>query len=496
MPYFREKRKFNGFFHAQKPLSHAVLNGIDCLYVKKLEMLFGALRVPFDALAVMAALWLAYWLRTHNMDLVPGAQLLEPPISLPDIQSYARGFIIPGVLIFLASALSLKLYAFQVTKSAWREVGRTLLAAAVWLVLVMAWYFLLRKQLFYSRILLVHSTVFIALFVIVLRCALTLFYGQLLRRGYGVRWVVSMGKQGLPESVEGTLVHDPCYRYIGHMKTMADLTRQHDRLALDLVLQTDPNPENEETLSLIEYCRSEHISYAFIPPVLAEVPHQLHVERLGLLPMIRFQPTPLDGWGRVIKRVFDILIGGILLIITSPLALLIMLAIALESGFPIFYTSRRIGDFGRRTVPVWKLRSMVKDADVRKPELAAMNHRKDGPLFKMKDDPRITHVGRFIRRYSLDELPQFLNVVLGHMSLVGPRPHLPDEVKLYTPYQRRVFAVRPGISGLAQISGRSDLSFEEEVKLDLQYIEEWSIFLDLWIMWRTVLVILSRKGAD
>lgn len=459
-------------------------------------MLFGALRVPFDALSVALALWLAYWVRSRNMDLIPGAQLLEPAQTLPTIETYLGEFILPGALIFVACALVLKLYAFQVTKGAWREIGRVVLAAAVWLVAVMAWYFLIRKELFYSRILLLHSTVFIALFVIAARASLTVAYRILLRKGYGVRWVVSTGKIPLPEAVEDTLVRDPCYRYIGHKKTLSELLRQHERLPLDLVLQTDPDPEKEETLSLIEYCRSEHVAYAFIPPVLAEVPHQLRVERIGLLPMVRFQPTPLDGWGRVIKRAFDVAFGTLFFVVSLPLLALIALAIFLESGRPVVYVSRRIGDFGRRKVPVYKFRSMVKDADARKAEFLAMNHRADGPLFKMKDDPRVTRVGRVIRRFSLDELPQFLNVVLGHMSLVGPRPHLPDEVKLYTPYQKRVFAVRPGISGLAQVSGRSDLTFEEEVKLDLQYIEEWSIFLDLWIMWRTLIVILGRKGAD
>jgi exopolysaccharide biosynthesis polyprenyl glycosylphosphotransferase len=464
--------------------------------VKKLELLFGLLRIPFDALCVAVALWTSYWLRTHNMDLVPHMQLLDPAQSLPPIGTYVREFVWPAALIFVLCALALKLYAFQVTKSAWREVGRSLQAAAIWLVVVMAWYFLVRKQLFYSRILLLHSTFFIAIFVILSRSFLTVLYRMLLQYGYGVRWVVSVGAYPLPETVEDALVHDACYRYIGHKKTLKELERQHERLPMDLVLQTDPNPSSDDTVALIEYCRSEHIGYAFLPPVLADVPHMLRVDRLGLLPMMRLQPTPLDGWGRVIKRASDIIFGLIALIIAVPFMIVVSLAILIESGRPVLYVSRRVGDFGRRLVPVLKFRSMVKDADARKAELLAMNHRKDGPLFKMKSDPRVTRVGAVIRRLSLDEIPQLFNVVVGHMSLVGPRPHLPEEVKRYTPYQRRVLAVRPGVTGLAQVSGRSDLTFEEEVKLDLQYIEEWSIALDLWILWRTALVVMGRRGAD
>jgi lipopolysaccharide/colanic/teichoic acid biosynthesis glycosyltransferase len=155
-----------------------------------------------------------------------------------------------------------------------------------------------------------------------------------------------------------------------------------------------------------------------------------------------------------------------------------------------------VGDEGRRRIPVLKFRSMVRGADRKKAELLAQNRRTDGPLFKMKSDPRITRVGKFLRRFDLDELPQLFNVLVGHMSLVGPRPHLPEEVERYTPEQRRVFAVRPGITGLSQVSGRSDLTFQEEVRLDLQYIEEWSPLMDMWVLWRTIFVVVGRHEAD
>jgi len=156
--------------------------------------------------------------------------------------------------------------------------------------------------------------------------------------------------------------------------------------------------------------------------------------------------------------------------------------------------SHRVGEHRRTMIGLLKFRSMSRNADARKPELLSMNERKDGPLFKLRCDPRVTKVGRILRRFDLDELPQLLNVLLGHMSLVGPRPHLPDEVERYDPYQRRVFAVKPGITGLSQISGRSSLPFAEEVRLDLWYVEEWSLLLDIWILWRTVWVVLGGKG--
>jgi exopolysaccharide biosynthesis polyprenyl glycosylphosphotransferase len=464
--------------------------------MKKSEALFGALRIPLDALAVCAALLLSYRLREANVDLVPSIQLLDTAATLPSFPVYVHYFVWPSIAVYVLVSVFLGLYALQATRGAWNELGRILLATLLWLVAVMTWFFLIEKQLFFSRVLLIHSTLFIALFVGLLRACVILFQRSLLRSGIGIRYVVTVGRHAAPAAARATLARDARYAYLGHVADLAALETLAARRCPDLVLQTDPDPGSQETLALIDHCRSSHIGYAFLPPVFADVPHQLAVERLGLLPMIRFQPTPLDGWGRIFKRLVDMIVSCILLILLIPLFLLILLAIVLDTGFPIFYVSRRIAEQGTKTAPVFKFRSMVRDADKRKHELSERNHRNDGPLFKLKDDPRVTRVGRVLRRWSLDELPQLLNVCLGQMSLVGPRPHLPEEVKRYSSFQRRVFAVKPGITGLAQISGRSDLKFDEEVALDLKYIEEWGLLLDLWILWRTLVVVLSRRGAD
>lgn len=465
--------------------------------MKKSEAMFGVLRVPLDALAVFAALLLAYKLRALNITVIPGLEIADAAGTLPVMSWYMIHFIVPGVGTFLVLAGLLGLYTLESTWSAFLEVGRVLVATALWVALVIAWYFLVRKQLFFSRALLLYGTGFIALFVIILRAVLTLVQRAFLRRGIGKRVVVSLGRQGLAESALLTLKHDEHYAYLGHLPDLEALKRMfHQHRTIDLVLQTDPNPASDMTLSLINECRSRQVGYAFLPPVLADVPHQLMVERLGLLPMIRFQPTPLDGWGRVLKRIFDIAGSAFLLVVLSPLFITFSVLILLDSGWPIFYVSKRVGESSRRRISILKFRSMVKDADRRKADLLVLNHRHDGPLFKIHNDPRVTRIGKFLRRYSFDEFPQLFNVFAGTLSLVGPRPHLPDEVERYSLEQRRVFAVKPGMTGLAQISGRSDLSFDEEVRLDLQYIEEWSPLLDLWILWRTVFTVFSRKGAD
>lgn len=464
--------------------------------MKKSEAIFGIVRIPLDALAVTAALLLSYRLRLANIDLVPHVQLLSPAVSLPPLHYFIMYFVVPGLLLFLALAALAGLYALRATMSAWVEVGRVMLVTFLWAVMVIAWFFLVLKQLFFSRALLFQSIFFIIFFVTAMRSSLIVLQRAMLRKGQGRLLVLSLGAHPLAAHARETLVEDIHYSYLGHLPDLEALKRIIYQSPIDLVLQTDPDAGSESTLSLIDYCRSHQVGYGFLPPVLADMPHMLQVERLGLLPLVRFQPTPLDGWGRVGKRLFDLVMSGVLLVVLSPVLLLIALGVLIDSGWPIFYVSTRVAEQGRRRIGLLKFRSMIHNADAVKDQLTHHNHRSDGPLFKIRDDPRVTRFGRFLRRWTLDELPQLFNVFLGQMSLVGPRPHLPQEVERYSLKQRRVFAVKPGMTGLAQVSGRSNLSFDEEVRLDLQYIEEWSVRLDLWILWRTIFAVIERKGAD
>ncbi len=463
--------------------------------VKYSEILFGVLRVPLDALAALAALLLAYRLREANVDLLPGVQVITQPSNLPEFGYYVQSFVLPWVIAYVLVLAVLRLYHLRTTLGVWRELGRVVVASGLWLTLVIAWFFLVERQLFFSRALLLQATVLLTMFALAGRAAVVLLQRACLRRGVGVRTVVSFGGLDLPEVMRDALRGDVRFRYIGHLSDLEGLQRFEHERKIDLILHTDPRPSSEETAKLIDYCRSHHVGYSFLPPVFADAPHQLSMDRLGMVPLLKFEPTPLDGWGRVWKRLFDVIGGLLFLIVLSPLLLVSALLVLVTSGWPVFYISKRVGQHGIGTVPVLKFRTMVRDADARKKEFAELSHR-DGPLFKIQNDPRVTPIGRLLRRWSIDEFPQFFNVVAGQLSLVGPRPHLPDEVQKYREDQRRVFAVRPGVTGLAQVSGRSDLKFEEEVRYDMQYIEEWSLALDVWILWRTVFVVLWGKGAD
>lgn len=196
----------------------------------------------------------------------------------------------------------------------------------------------------------------------------------------------------------------------------------------------------------------------------------------------------------LLKRIFDVAASAAFLLVFSPLFLVIAALIKLEDRGPIFFPQKRVGRFGRE-FKMWKFRSMGVDAEARVKELLAQNQHTEGVTFKIKNDPRITKVGKWLRKFSLDELPQFFNVLIGDMSLVGPRPPVPREVALYTLADRRRLLVAPGITCFWQIGGRSEIDFSGQVELDVRYIESQSFWLDLKILLKTVPAVLTGKGA-
>jgi exopolysaccharide biosynthesis polyprenyl glycosylphosphotransferase len=222
---------------------------------------------------------------------------------------------------------------------------------------------------------------------------------------------------------------------------------------------------------------------------------RIHTRPVAGLPLIHVETPRYEGGKRFAKRTFDLLVSGLLIVLFSPVLATIALSVRFTSVGPVFFKQERVGHNGA-TFRMLKFRSMVVDAEARLDALAALNRdRGTEVLFKMKNDPRITRVGEFLRRYSLDELPQLFNVFGGSMSLVGPRPPLRREVDLYETHVHRRFLVKPGITGLWQVSGRSNLSWEDSVRLDLYYVENWSLTSDIVILWRTAKAVLASDGA-
>ncbi len=232
-----------------------------------------------------------------------------------------------------------------------------------------------------------------------------------------------------------------------------------------------------------------------VAPSLTDVAGpRIHIRPVSGLPLLHVEEPEFSGARRFLKNTVDRTSASLMLLVALPLLLVLAIAVRLTSPGPAFFRQERVGSEGERFT-MYKLRSMFSDAEQRLVELEALNENRDGLLFKIKDDPRVTPLGKWLRRFSLDELPQLINVVKGDMSLVGPRPPLQSEVRQYQNDVRRRLLVKPGLTGLWQISGRSDLSWDESVRLDLHYVENWSLALDAHILWRTAFVVLGRHGA-
>ena len=232
-----------------------------------------------------------------------------------------------------------------------------------------------------------------------------------------------------------------------------------------------------------------------IIPALSDISTQrMHIRPVAGLPLVHIEKPQAERASGWFKRTFDIIGSLLLLILTSPIVLIAAIAIKHEDGGPVFYKQRRVGRKGK-VFECYKLRSMVVNADEIKAKMLADKNESDGVLFKMKDDPRITKCGKFHRRYSIDEIPQFYNVLRGDMSLVGPRPALENEVAAYESHVRRRLDVRPGVTGLWQVSGRSDLSWEDTVRLDLYYVDNWSVLQDITILAKTFSAVFTSSGA-
>jgi exopolysaccharide biosynthesis polyprenyl glycosylphosphotransferase len=232
----------------------------------------------------------------------------------------------------------------------------------------------------------------------------------------------------------------------------------------------------------------------FVAPALLEIAGpRTSIRPVAGMPLLHVEHPDFKGSRRFAKELFDKVVALIALVLLAVPMLVIALVIRATSSGPAFFRQTRVGRGGRE-FRIFKFRTMVQDAERRKIELAEENEF-DGVLFKLRNDPRVTSVGRFLRRYSLDELPQLINVLRGEMSLIGPRPPLPDEVGKYGTDVRRRLVVKPGMTGLWQVSGRSDLSWEESVRLDLRYVENWSLILDLQILWKTWTAVVGGNGA-
>ena len=276
---------------------------------------------------------------------------------------------------------------------------------------------------------------------------------------------------------------------LGTLESLFLHTQKH---FVDEIFFTSPCDRGAVKKALAQ-ARLSGVDMRVVPEIYDGMALSNPVEYVGQFPTIPLHRECAPQGGMLVKRGLDLVFSSLVLLLLSPLLAVIALAIKLDSPGPVFYISPRMGKKGRR-FGCLKFRTMVNDADKRLAEILHMNER-EGALFKVSNDPRITRLGRLLRKYSLDELPQFINVLRGEMSVVGPRPPLASEVRTYKVDHLRRLSVMPGITGLWQVQGRQDPSFDSYVSLDVTYIENWSIWLDLWIVLRTVGVVLAGTGS-
>ncbi|MFC1644930.1 sugar transferase [Patescibacteria group bacterium] len=472
--------------------------------MKKSELFFSAVQVPVDLLMVVLASVTAFWIREYpaTLDLFRLNHLTDT-VAFPDFLKIA--LVISPVFVFVFAIEGL--YDIRVTRKFWREFLKVSTATSIGLMIIIVAIFL-KREWFSSRFIILLAWLLVTFYVSFGRMMMNNIQKWLLvKKDIGVHRVLLIGRNGKLCIFSNMIRRRPRlgYKIIDEIETarINVVKKIRQEKGIDEIIVCDSSIPDEDLEKLVDFCAINSITYRFVPTALQTVKFEMRT--INGEPILEIKHTPLDGWGRIVKRTFDIIGSLIFIVITSPILAVVAILIKIEDkDGPIFYRNKRIGSNGKQ-IYVYKLRyfqwkycidkknpNFEKALEFEK-ELIRTKSVRQGPLYKIKDDPRKTKIGTFIEKYSIDEFPQFFNVLKGDMSLVGPRPHQKREVAKYSEYHRRLLTVKPGATGLAQVSGRSDLDFEDEYKFDLYYIENWSLLLDVQIILKTVGVLLRRR---
>ena len=472
--------------------------------MKHSEIFFGALLVPIDFLALVLAGLTAYYVRLN-----PAIQQIRPAVfalELPLVEYLQLVSIVSAVIVAIFSWQGL--YVMQATRRLYNEVSNIFAGVSFGVMLVIIYMFL-RAELFQSRFILLAAYVLGIVFVTIGRFLIRRIQTAYLARGVGIHRVALVGRNDNSFQLAEIMKQRPRlgYRVVGSIPAVKWelLESIYKTRGIDEIIQTDPTLSEEDNLVLLDFCDKYKIDFKYIPNAFETHASHIRFRELGGMPVMELSRTPLEGWGRVAKRSLDVVGATLGLVFLSPLFAVTAIAIKLDSPGPVFYRQKRVGR-SRQTFQIFKFRSMYIDqctgdeyggAKAKKLEekLRAQTNERTGPLFKMRDDPRVTKVGRFIRRWRIDELPQLLNVLQGDMSLIGPRPHLPKEITQYEKHHQKLFNIKPGMSGMAQVNGNAGLSFEQEADLDIGYIEGWSMKLDVILLVKTFFLLISDRHA-
>jgi exopolysaccharide biosynthesis polyprenyl glycosylphosphotransferase len=453
-----------------------------------------------DFAALISALPLAYQIYEHVLPFEPN--------RLAPLDRYWLPLVVV-ILLWGAAAWIRSVYDAR-PHSAWDEIvraGRALLLVA----LAMSALVFLGKYQWVSRLL--TGVYFVVAFVLIASSRIVL---RAVARAAGAssgaaRYYAVVGSGELASEIIGTIrLHpewgmklagyvleeggepaDPDSVILGRLRELGKVLEEH---VLDEVVFAVPRERLSKIEEAVQLCEEQGVGVMIAVDVLRFGYGRMSVGDINGLPILSLTRTPTDELALAAKRAFDLGVSATVLLLLSPVLLAVAAAIRLTSAGPIFFRQKRVGRNGR-IFEILKFRSMYADAEARLESLKAQNEM-TGPVFKMKNDPRVTRVGRFIRRTSLDEFPQFWNVLRGEMSIVGPRPPIPAEVRQYKRWQRRRLSVKPGITCIWQISGRNNIDFDRWMELDLEYIDKWSLWSDIQICLKTIPAVLGARGAQ
>ncbi|MEI7818536.1 MAG: sugar transferase [bacterium] len=468
---------------------------------KRSELFFNLISIPFDALALIASWTLAFVIRVEYSAIptvyqIPGREFVGAMVVLAPI----------SILFFALAGL----YNFDSTRSRWQEYGRVMIAVSASTMFLIIDDFFTTKPLFPSKAVVIYGFGLSIIAVIGTRFIVSVIQRWLMRFNIGVRRVVIVGTGDAADSVTYALQRQRGYKVVStigdareNLKRLQDLFKKSK---VDEIILADYDLSAKLQVELIQLTHKYHVGYKYVPTVASLYQTRSHSGLIADLPFIEVVRTPLDGWWRIYKTVFEFIFATIGVIILSPVFLIIAIIIKLTDKGPVFYKHGRIGRDGK-LIQVWKFRSMYTEFSTG----PGFSQKSDSEILKqiggdntlveefakdqkLKNDPRVTPIGRFIRRTSLDEFPQLINVLRGELSLIGPRPVTEAELKRYGDNVPTFLLIKPGITGLWQVSGRNDVSYEERVRLDVYYVENWSALQDLRILFRTVIVMLFGKG--
>ncbi|MBI5906677.1 sugar transferase [Candidatus Saccharibacteria bacterium] len=474
------------------------------------SLLYSMFLVVGDFLALVAAFVIAYILRV-SLSSRPIAEQVHA-------STYLEIFLVLLPFWILIFGL-LGLYKNFIQEKRFSELGRLLVGSFIGLLFVISYAYAVNKVIFPARLVPAIGFGLAFLFLVMFRSFARWFRTKMFSLGFGITNLLVVGDtQAAQELVEALRNWKKSgYRIVGvvgknapqnrgfaGLKTFSTFEKAATKIKADhihSIVQTELYSSSESNDQILGFAQSHHISYRFIAGNGELFLGKLDVELFrSSLPVVAVHQTALFGWGRVVKRLFDLLLGGLLLIIATPFMLIIAVLMKLSGKGSVFFRQTRLTRFNQE-FRVFKFRTQYAKYDGTTPEQAfamlgkpelAEEYRRNGDY--LTRDPRVTPIGRVLRKTSLDELPQLINVVKGDLSLVGPRALIPQELNIYNK-RHAILSVKSGLTGLAQVSGRRSISFEERRRLDIYYVQNWSFWLDMTILVKTIRVVLGQRGA-